>query len=152
MTYDNQYRRGGGRNGGGPNGVKDAPKPIRAEALPENYVDEAEAVILSFDEKKCITTSKLRNLLSLASDIYNRENLRTEQTLSPESMAGIHMMRIRTAYECGRDQYTKDFVRKSKLLEHLKWLSEKNDRAAAIAFCHYMEALVAYHRYYRKED
>lgn len=140
MAYDNQYRRGGG------------PKPVKAEALPENYVDEAEAVILSLDKKKCITTSKLRNLLSLASDIYNRENLRTEQTLSPESMAGIHMMRIRTAYEYGRDENTRDFVRKAKLLEHLKWLAEKNDRAAAIAFFHYMEALVAYHRYYGKED
>lgn len=172
MAYDNNYQRGGGRNfggqnrgsyggqrgsqygapGGGQNGGKDAPKPIKAEALPENYVDEAEAVILSFGEEKCITTSKLRNLLSLASDIYNRENLRTEQTLSPESMAGINMMRIRTAYECGRDRGTEAFVRKAKLLEHLKWLSEKSDRAAAIAFFHYMEALVAYHRYYRKED
>ena len=165
-NYNSGTRGAFGNSRGGQNGAprtnrepRPAPEPIRPEPLPEDYVDEAERVILCFKQPnergklpRCITTSKLRNLLSLASDIYNRENLRTEQTLSPESMAGIHMMRIRTAYECGRDRGTEAFVRKAKLLEHLKWLSEKNDRAAAIAFFHYMEALVAYHRYYRKED
>lgn len=153
----------GGQNYSGrtPQGGKPAQQPIRPEPLPEDYVDEAERVIRKFTERdeqgrqpRCISTSKLRNLMSLASEIYNRENLRTGSALAPESIAGIDRLRIRTAYECGRDNKgTGDFVREAKLLEHLKWLAEKKDRSETIRFAHYMEALVAYHRYYGpKED
>ena len=61
-------------------------------------------------------------------------------------IAGIGMMRIRTAYEAGRDPATKVFVEKAHLLQYLKGIS--TNRETLIAFAHYMEALVAYHRYY----
>lgn len=153
----NQGARGGFGNGSGGSRYNNpnrsplpAQKPISPEPLPEDYVDRAEQIALSFKNAggKCISTSKLRNLMSLASQLYNRENLRTEPTLAPESVAGISQLRIRTAYECGRDRGTKEFVEKAKLLEYLKWLSEQNDRQQTIRFAHYMEALVAYHRYY----
>lgn len=152
----------GGQNypGRAAQGERPASQPIRPEPLPEDYVDAAEQVALKFTERdergklpKCISTSKLRNLMSLASEIYNRENLRTGPSLSPESAAGLDRLRIRTAYECGRDEGTKSFVQRAKLLEHLKWLAEKKDRNETLRFAHYMEALVAYHRYYGlKED
>ena len=56
------------------------------------------------------------------------------------------MMRIRTAYEAGRDPATKVFVEKAHLLQYLKGIG--TGREDLIAFAHYMEALVAYHRYY----
>ena len=97
-------------------------------------------------QRPTITTSKIRNLLSLVSGIYDAERLRTEPELTKESIAGIGMMRIRTAYEAGRDPATKVFVEKAHLLQYLKGIS--TNRETLIAFAHYMEALVAYHRYY----
>lgn len=124
-----------------------APKEIKPEALPANYVDIAEEIMGELvQNRKCISTSKIRNLLSFASEIYNVEKLRTEEELLPESIAKLSMMRVRTAYECGRDADTKDFVVKARLLEYIKGIGKS--RAAMMDFAHYMEALVAYHRFF----
>lgn len=131
-----------------PRGPQPAPQPapeIRALPLPEDYVDEAETVIRRLDPKRAITTSKLRNLLSLVSDIYNVENLRDAPQLLPESRTALTMLRIRVVYEAGREPKVKDFIQAAKLLEYIKGIG--NDREKLIAFAHYMEALVAYHRY-----
>lgn len=137
---------------------QEAPKEIAPLKIPEDYVDQAENVIQSFvgeDERthrpiKTISTSKLRNLLSLASEIYNDENKLTASRIKAQSLARINQMRIRVAYECGRDPETKAFVLKAKILNYLKYLSTEHDgsREETIRFAHYMEALVAYHRYY----
>ena len=74
------------------------------------------------------------------------EKLRTEKELCPDSVARVGMMRVRTAYEAGRDGATKSFVEKARLLQYLKGIGK--DREDLIRFAHYMEALVAYHRYY----
>ena len=155
MTYNNRNDRSGPRR------PQQPPPEIRPLPLPDDYVEAAEAVIRSFLEDNpntgkrpsCISTSKLRNLLTLSTAMYNRETIRTGDAIAPQTLADISQMRIRTAYECGRDEGTKAFVQRAKLLEYLKWLSRNNDRAAFISFAHYMEALVAYHRYYGlKED
>ena len=108
---------------------------IQAEKVPDDYIDRADAIM-----------REIRNLLSLVSGIYDAERLRTEPELTKESIAGIGMMRIRTAYEAGRDPATKVFVEKAHLLQYLKGIG--TNRETLIAFAHYMEALVAYHRYY----
>ena len=113
--------------------------------LPEDYVDAAEAVIRKLDKRRAISTSKLRNLLSLVTDIYNVENLRDEEQLLPESKTALAMLRIRAVYEAGREQKVKDFIAEAKLLQYIKGIG--NDREKLIGFAHYMEALVAYHRY-----
>ena len=120
---------------------------IQAEKVPDDYIDRADAIMREMSgQRPVITTSKIRNLLSLVSGIYDAERLRTEPELTKESIAGIGMMRIRTAYEAGRDPATKVFVEKAHLLQYLKGIS--TNRETLIAFAHYMEALVAYHRYY----
>ena len=94
---------------------------------------------------KTVSNSKIRKLLSLVSEIYNEENRSTEKELQEKNVVKINLMRVRVAYECGRDNAVKDFVAKTNLLEYLKGISR--DRADLIRFAHYMEALVAYHRY-----
>ena len=150
MPYGNNYGNGGQsrRPGGYPqSGRQSTSVPeITAKPLPADYVDEAERVIRKFSEgTDRITTSKLRNLLSLVSGIYNRENLRTEKELLPESVSALGMMRIRTVYEAGRDDGVKAFVRAAAMLEYIKGIG--TDRQKLIDFAHYMEALVAYHRF-----
>ena len=50
------------------------------------------------------------------------------------------------AYEGGRDSKVKDFIAKAYLLEYLKGIGSSRDDF--IRFAHYMEALVAYHRFF----
>lgn len=121
------------------------PEPNRpAPAFPPDYVDFAETLMST--QCKKITTSKLRNILSLLTDVYNTETLRTEETLCPESVTALQLARIRIAYECGRDRNTKEFVEAANLLPWLKAVG--NSRKKAIDYTHYLEAIVAYHRFF----
>ena len=138
---------GGANNRGGYGQQKELPPEIVPQTVPEDYVDQAETVMRKLMENgKTVTTSKIRNLLSLVTEIYNKENIRTDEKLQPDSVVKLNLMRVRVAYECGRDETVRDFVAKTKLLEYLKGIS--TDRADLIRFAHYMEALVAYHRYF----
>ena len=150
--YSNSYN--GNRSGSGSYNSrssygqqKELPPEITPKKVPEDYVDEAERIMRSLmSQPKKVTTSKIRNLLSLVTDIYNTENIRTDEKLLPESIVKLNLMRVRVAYECGRDDTVKNFVAQTNLLEYLKGIS--TDRADLIRFAHYMEALVAFHRYF----
>ena len=63
---------------------KELPPEITPKKVPEDYVDEAERIMRSLmSGGKTVTTSKIRNLLSLVTDIFNTENIRTEEKLRP---------------------------------------------------------------------
>ena len=141
-------------------GGKDPQKALPPETIPrkvpENYVDEAERIMrVLISSGTTVTTSKIRNLLSLVTDIYNDESIRTEDKLKPDSVVKLNLMRVRVAYEYGRDNGEsvgkdkvypmKEFITQAHLREYLKGIS--TDRADLIRFAHYMEALVAFHRY-----
>lgn len=143
MAFDHKYSNTSRYNNNGRRS-NNAAKEILPAAVPTDYVAAAEEVMKAIYSK--ITTSKIRNLLSLVSDIYNVENLRTEETLLPSSVSSLMMMRVRVLYETGRDSGTRTFVEQAKLLEYLKGIG--NDRESLIRFANYMEALVAYHRYF----
>lgn len=141
--YGNRPQGGGSRPNNGP-GFNRAPAPAPAKDFPADYVDFAEELMSEW--YRSITTSKLRNLLSLMMDIYNAETLRTGDTLSDESMVKIQMARIRIAYECGRDPNTQRFAAAAYLMPWLKAIGSSRDKA--LHYIHYMEALVAYHRFF----
>ena len=111
--YSNSYN--GNRSGSGSYNnrssygqQKELPPEITPKKVPEDYVDEAERIMRSLmSGGKTVTTSKIRNLLSLVTDIYNEENIRTEEKLRPESVVKLNLMRVRVAYECGRDDNRK---------------------------------------------
>ena len=150
MAEQNNNSRGG----------KDPQKALPPETIPrkvpENYVDEAERIMRALiSSGTTVTTSKIRNLLILVTDIYNDERIRTEDKLKPDSVVKLNLMRVRVAYEYGRDNGEsvgkdkvypmKEFITQAHLREYLKGIS--TDRADLIRFAHYMEALVAFHRY-----
>lgn len=141
---------------GGKDPQKALPPEIIPRKVPENYVDEAERIMRALiSSGTTITTSKIRNLLSLVTDIYNDESIRTEDKLKPDSVVKLNLMRVRVAYEYGRDNGEsvgkdkvypmREFITQAHLREYLKGIS--TDRADLIRFAHYMEALVAFHRY-----
>ena len=121
------------------------PRPQLQEMdFPRDYVDFAEKLMK--DNFRKITTSKLRNLLSLLMDVYNMETLRTEESICDESAVKLQMARIRMAYECGRDRSTKEFVETAYLLPWLKAIGTSREKA--LHYIHYLEAIVAYHRFF----
>ena len=122
-----------------------------------SYVEDAEKVILYLKNarnkgKLKITTSQIRNILSMAADIYNQ--LMTEDTsgdaLQPEISQRIDYLRVRCIYSAGRDDDVKDFLDVSKLMEQLGKIA--GSRKMFMLFYRYMEALVAYHRFHGGRD
>lgn len=124
-----------------------------------NYADEAEKVIKRLKEKvnpktnksiPMVTTSKLRNMLSMASDIYNEVIIQQEEALSEELQGRIEYLRIRMVYDAGREPAVKDFVKEAKLLEIIWEIN--GSRKNYILFNRYMESLVAFHKFYGGKD
>lgn len=128
-----------------------------------NYVDKAEKVIVSLVEESkklnrgkvnIVTTSKIRNLLAMTSDIYNQILLLQKDELNDEIKGRIEYLRIRFIYECGRDNdrypTMKKFVEKSEVLDILKEI--KGSKKNYILFSRYMEALIAFHKFHGGKD
>lgn len=127
------------------------PDTIRTTGvIGDDYVDEAEEIMDClmnngrFKEK--MTTSKIRNILSMVNDIYNCEFNRQEENLRDESNALLQRMRVRLVYEAGRTLEVKEFVEETKLLDLIKNVGRNRNKFLSLA--RYMEALVAYHRYF----
>ena len=124
-----------------------------------NYVDKAEEAIKSLVEEskqKCrgkvniVTTSKIRNLLAMTADIYNQVLVCQEEVLSDDICGRIEYLRVRFMYEYGRDdskeRKVKNFIDKTNILVLLKEVGKTKHNY--ILFSKYMEALVAFHKYY----
>lgn len=124
-----------------------------------NYVDEAEKVIKSLietnkkgDKEIKLTTSKIRNILMMVTELYNSALRNREDILDENIVSRVKYMKMRLVYEIGRDvadngkSGVKKFAENGHLLEIIDSIGNK--RESLILFCNYMEALVAYHKYY----
>lgn len=125
---------------------------ITEEQLPANYVDQAEHYMRN--HARYMTTSKLRNMMSLFSMAYHRERLAScqapnqhEQKLSAETESELLSARVRMVYEYGRDKKCIGrLMEDTQLLHYLKGI--QGDRTAFLNYYHYLEALIAYHKFY----
>ncbi|SET01695.1 CRISPR-associated protein Csm2 [[Clostridium] aminophilum] len=124
-----------------------------------NYVDEAENAIKRLKNKinpktgrpdPMVKTSKIRNLLSMSADIYNNVLILNSEKLNSELAGRIEYLRMRFVYECGREPTVKNFVLEAKILDVLKEID--GNKSNYILFNHYMEALVAFHKFYGGND
>lgn len=124
----------------------------------QNYVEEAERVIIQLKDKKdrneravpMVTTSKLRNLLAMTADIYNMVLNVQDDRLSEDICSRIEYLRVRFMYEAGREPSVRNLVEESGIVELLKEI--KGSKKKFIMFNRYMEALVAFHRYHGGKD
>lgn len=114
-----------------------------------NYVDKAEQAILKL-KVSIVTTSKIRNLLAMVSDIYNDVLNVKEEKLNREVIGRINYMKLRFYYEAGREESVKRLLTTAKVFELLNEIG--NSRSNYILFSRYMEALVAFHRFYGGKD
>lgn len=122
-----------------------------------NYVDEAERVIISMGrpdrngkQRISLSTSKIRGLLSMVSEIYNDAIHSEGDSLSEDMLSRIAYLKMHFAYEAGREPSVKELVEKADIFEVIKQIGVSKE--ALIVFCHYMEALVAYRKYHFGND
>lgn len=126
---------------------KDRPKKEK-KPFPGDYVEFADTLMQQ--QCKNITTSKLRKILSLFMDVYNTENLRTDEAIAQENVTRLQLAKIRLVYECGREKEVKAFAEEAYLFH---WLKEADtSREMVLRYIHYLEALVAYHRYHNEGE
>lgn len=142
----NNNQRGNGNNQHGKssnNNIKILPN----EALTnDNYVALAEKVINYLKENKCLlTTSKIRNILSLNAEIYNTVLSERKDKLSGDVKARLQYLKVRMVYDSGREKTVKLFVQNSHLIEHLDEIGESKEKY--MLFARYLEALVAYRKF-----
>ena len=123
----------------------------------ENFVDQAEQAIRNLNTAKndrgrairVVSTSQLRNLLSMTADIYNKVMQLRVDALDERVKGRISYLRVRCIYESGRNESVKAFVEESKLLDILPSIATRKDY---VLFSQYMEALVAWRKYLYAQD
>ena len=123
------------------------------------YVDAAEKVIIELVEESkrknrgkinIVTTSKIRNLLAMTADIYNQVLVYTNEKLNEDISGRIEYLRVRFMYECGREPKVKEFVKEAEIIDLLKEIGQSKKNY--LLFSNYMEALVAFHKFYGGQD
>lgn len=122
------------------------------------YVDQAEKTIENLKRKTdkwgnsipLVTTSKIRNILSMAADIYDKILQTNSSVLDNEIVSRIEYLRVRMIYESGREKAVKSFVEESQLLDYAKMIG--TDRKKYLLFYHYLEALIAFHKFNGGKD
>lgn len=121
------------------------------ELTKTNYVDQAENVVKGLKRNDrgqlMLTTSKIRNLLTMISSIYNDVIHMRNEPLNDEIVERIQYLKMRFAYEAGRDRNmpVKDLIKVADIWDVIDRIGR--DREKCIIFCRYMEAIVAFHKY-----
>lgn len=120
----------------------------------KNYVDFAEKVIKHIKDTEkpanIITTTKLRSILSLNSEIYNMVTHDSKEKLSEEIEAKIQYLKVKVVYEMGREVSVKNFCENAHLLECINDID--GTKTSYILFARYLEALVAFRKYIIGKD
>lgn len=103
-------------------------------------IEEAEKLGIELVEKK-VTVSQLRKFLSAVVSISNKLEVQNEFT---EDIANeIQYLRVKLAYQVARNSYLKTFA--SNLNNKIQSISTKQSYEE---FAKYVEAIIAYHKFY----
>ena len=124
----------------------------------ENYVTMAEEAIKKLTEERnsknkpipIVTTSKIRNLLAMVSDIYNDVLNVKDEKLTSDMIERINYMKLRFYYEAGREPAVKRLLETARAFDIIDEIG--TSRKNYILFSRYIEALVAFRKYYGGRD
>lgn len=134
----------------------------------ENIVDKAELAIKSIGKQDKnnpnklfikLKTNQIRKILTAVNilknkvDIYKIANPQAKK-LDEELQMEIEFLRVNIAYQIGREKgkenLVREFVEKADLLNMVKNIN--GDIKAFENFCKYVEALVAFHKFYGGQE
>lgn len=113
-----------------------------------DWFEKAKVVIeAELERRQKITSSQLRNLLNILVNLKNdfeKENL--EQAFNEEQMNKLRYAKVKMVYQIAREG-NQAFYEEAQIEEKLNLVKNKKDFDELL---NYMEALVAYHKYYIK--
>lgn len=116
---------------------------------------EAEQVILNLKDqnhgKIYLKTNQIRKFLTAVNAITNKVNVykakHLDATELPAELAGeIQFLKVKAAYQAGRERSVKDFMVQSKMKHRIEEIGASISKYEE--FAHYVEALVAYHKFH----
>lgn len=101
-----------------------------------------------------LTTSQIRKFLSAVNSVANKVTIYKAQNqgtkeLSDDLAAEIKYLQVPLVYQAGRegkDRTIKDFIKKTNIIEYINGIG--TNLKAFETFARYIEALVAYHKFY----
>lgn len=125
--------------------------------MAENIVATAEKVIQSLPRTNkgyfYLKTSQIRKFLAAVNSLSNRIEIyqikHPNENLSEELAGEVQYLQVLLAYQSGRQETRKavePFVKQAELMKRIQNIG--NDVKKFKQFARYVEALVAYHRYY----
>lgn len=153
MAYNNNYQNKSRNN----NGQMNNTVAIKIDFQDSTYVDEAEQVIKEMQKTNFqvtnrpdgkLTMSQLRNLSALTSNIYDELQSNDVELIADK----LAYLRVQFVYQSGRNDAVKKLIELAQILPILKKVQSEMDKTTIIRFCRYMEALVAYFKYYGGKD
>lgn len=134
----------------------------------ENIVDKAELAIKSIGKPDKnnpnklyikLKTNQIRKILTAVNILKNKVDIykiakSKEKKLDEELQMEIEFLRVNIAYQIGREKgkenLVREFVEKADLLNMVKNIN--GDIKAFENFCRYIEALVAFHKFYGGQE
>lgn len=120
-----------------------------------NFAERAENIIKRYmnivDYKEYISTTQLRALFSLLTEVREYVRMQNNSHFNEEMQGRIQYIKMRFAYAAGRkkeknEKEVKVFMQLSGLMDCLDTIKDSVKQFELV--CKYMEALVAYHKYY----
>lgn len=118
----------------------------------ETVIKDLKKDVIKTAKRRQISTSKLRKLLEPINTLYTQVHHDSSMKLSERVIEELEYIKVRFAYESGREPAVKTFVNKSHLEKMLDKVIENGDKKSFIYFCRYFEALVAYAKFHGMED
>lgn len=131
------------------------PKFDASKLNKSNYVEWAEKIIKNHQqemkkmEKSPVTTNQVRNLLELLNILRERLRIERVKKLDEDMQGQVQYIKLRFVYAAGRDNESKgvrNFIQRSGMIECFDTVGDSIEQYELV--CKYMEALVAYHKYY----
>lgn len=127
-----------------------------------DIVDRAEKAIQNLKRNKYdkigLNPTKIRKFLTAVTSVKNKVEIVAAGQGSafkelPDDLAlEVKLLKMNILYQAGRDSdiYIEDFIQRSGIVTFIESIG--NDYKKFQQFCRYVEALIAFHKYYSSQD